>query len=84
MTTKPDFVGFARELFKLSDWPEGGDIDGFSFQDAAEKHGLLIPEVRTSPCGEYCHCAEYHGDMKDGVTCYRKTEALETDSGQIT
>ena len=61
---------FCRELFELADWPEGGDIDGFSFQDAAVKHGLLTAETRTERCGERCYCAdEYHGEeaMREGV-----------------
>ena len=74
---RPDFIGFARELFKLSGWPEGGDVDGWDVQTVAVKHGLLISETRTTPCGEGCFCAEYHGDMKDGVTCYRKVKELE-------
>ena len=70
---------FAREMFELADWPEGGGIDGFSFQDAAVKHGLLTAETRTERCGEKCYCADdYHGEeaMKDGVTCYRKADWL--------
>ena len=73
---KVDLELFARKMFELSDWPEGGDIDMFDFQEAAIECGLLIPETRTEPCGEHCHCAEYHGDMKDGVTCYRKAPIL--------
>lgn len=64
---------FVLKMFELSDWPEGGDIDGFAFQDEAIAHGYLRAETRTAPCGESCHCAEYHGDMTEGVTCYRKT-----------
>ena len=70
---------FAREMFELADWPEGGDIDGFAFQDTAVKHGLLIEETRTERCGEKCYCAdEYHGEdaMREGVTCYRKSQWL--------
>lgn len=69
---------FAHKMFDLSDWPEGGDIDGFDFQDAAVECGLLITETRTEPCEENCHCAEYHGAeaMKEGVTCYRKAKFL--------
>lgn len=67
---------FTRKMFDLTDWPEGGDIDGGDFQDAAVVSGLLVPETRTESCGAGCFCTEYHGDMSDGVTCYRKTEWL--------
>ena len=71
-----DLEKFAKKMFELSDWPEGGDIDGFDFQEAAVECGLLTPETRHEPCGDNCHCAEYHGDMKEGVTCYRKAPFL--------
>ena len=67
---------FAIRLFELSGWPEGGDIDGFDFQEAAIECGLLTSEFRYEPCGENCHCAEYHGAMSGGVTCYRKAPFL--------
>lgn len=70
----PRLLAFVRDLFTLSGWPEGGDIDGFDFQEVCVKHGLLIPHTVTEPCGQSCSCAEYHGrdDMQEGVTCYRK------------
>ena len=74
------FREFAKEMFKLSDWPEGGDIDGADFQDAAVKCGLLIPETRYAPCSEDgCRCAEYYGgdDFELGVTCYRISPVLK-------
>lgn len=67
---------FVRDLFIASDWPDGGDIDGFEFQELAAKHGVLTPETRTEPCQENCWCSEYHGDMSAGVTCYRKAKWL--------
>ena len=70
---------FAKRMFELSDWPEGGDIDGFDFQEAAVECGLLTSETRTEPCTMgscYCFCAEYHGDMSDGVICFRKAKFL--------
>ena len=76
--TPLDLEKFARKMFELSDWPEGGDIDGFDFQEAAVECGLLTPETRTQPCGDNCFCEDYHGEMKDGVTCYRKTKFLTT------
>ena len=71
---------FAADMFDASDWPDGGDIDGFEFQEAAIKRGILIPETRRERCGERCHCAENHSEseMKDGVTCYRKPEWLQS------
>lgn len=79
-----DLEKFAKRMFELSDWPEGGDIDGFDFQEAASECGLLTPETRIEPCtmgSEYCHCSEYHGDMSGGVTCYRKAKfLLNTDA----
>lgn len=35
----PDWEGFGRAV--MADWPEGGDIDGFTLQDMAVEHGLL-------------------------------------------
>lgn len=69
---KPDFKKFAERMFEFYDWPDGGDIDGQSFQDIAFECGLLKMEVRTEPCGEFCRCLEYHGDMSSGVKCFRK------------
>lgn len=71
-------LAFARKMFELSDWPDGGDIDGFEFQEAAIECGMLKAEQRTEPCEEDCHCAQYHGAdaMKEGVTCYRKAAFL--------
>ena len=71
-----DLEKFAKKMFELSDWPDGGGIDGFAFQDAAVECGLLIPEIHKEPCGEGCFCADYHGDMSEGVTCYRKAPFL--------
>ena len=70
--------GFVKELFELADWPDGGDIDGFDFQDTAVKFGVLETEQRTEPCGESCNCAEYYSDdeWQDGITCYRIAAAL--------
>ncbi len=73
-----DLEKFAKKMFELSGWPEGGDIDGFDFQDAAAECGLLTKETRHEPCGESCFCAIYHGDMSEGVTCYRKAPFLMT------
>ena len=67
----PDFEAFAWAV--LADWPENCP-DEVDIQDLAVKHGLLIPEQRTPPCGEYCWCAEYHGSGEP-VTCYHRAES---------
>lgn len=67
---------FAIAMFEAADWPDGGNIDGFTFQEAAVACGLLIPEERAEPCGENCRCAEYNGTDGFPVTCYRKAEWL--------
>jgi len=71
----PDLAKFARLLFAESEWPEGGDIDGFAFQDAAVECGLLTPETRTQACAENCHCAETQG-FEGPVICFRKAAFL--------
>lgn len=67
---------FVVELFEETDWPEGGDLDGFVFQEAAARAGILTPQERTEFCAENCHCAEYHGDPTGGFVCYRKPQWL--------
>ena len=79
-----DLEKFAKRLFELSAWPEGGDIDAFDFQETAVECGLLTPETRTEPCNpDNCHCAEHHGDMSGGVTCYRKASFLMTHNVEL-
>ena len=76
-----DLEKFAKKMFNLADWPEGGDIDCLDFQEAAIECGLLITEIRTEPCTPNtsdCFCAVYKGDMSEGVTCYRKAPFLMT------
>ena len=71
---------FVKDVFKLSDWPDGGDIDMFDFQDCAERHQLLIPHEVTEPCNVgkeeelSCFCAEF-GDFPQ--TCYRMVDWLK-------
>lgn len=61
LSSNPDLLGFAKAIFEATDWPTGGDLDGFAFQEIAEKYGLLKAETRTAPClPEGCHCAEYY------------------------
>lgn len=67
-------LAFARDI--LAFWPEGG-LDGDELQEAAVKHGLLVPETRYAPCGEEgtCSCADYATpeEFAAGVTCYRRS-----------
>ncbi len=68
---------FAREV--MAAWPEGG-IEGDDLQEIAVKHGLLAPEIRHEPCGEWCQCNGIGGygsdDWQRGVECYRRTALL--------
>ena len=68
---------FAQSIMEA--WPEGG-IEGDDLQEIAVKHGLLAPETRHEPCGEWCKCngiGEYDSDdWQRGVTCYRRTALL--------
>ena len=83
MSHEKQLIDFVNEIFKIADWPEGADIDGLDMQDAAEKHGILIPEIRHQPCGEFCMCAEScldDDDWEKGVKCFRKAEFLSSVS----
>lgn len=68
---------FAREV--MESWPDGG-IEGDDLQEIAVKHGMLAPEIRHEPCGEWCNCQNLNGldsdDWKGGVECYRRTALL--------
>ena len=59
-------------------WPDGWGIEGDELQHIATEHGMLIPEIRTDPCGDACRCAErvLPKEWIDGVVCYRKTALL--------
>lgn len=76
----PGFVAFARDV--LADFPNGFP-DGFDLNDLAIKHGLLIGKTVTERCGEFCNCAEYHGEdkLKGGVTCYHRHAAIAQQKG---
>ena len=65
-------------------YPDCGDIDGGTFQDLAERHGILVPETRHEPCGEFCNCAQvvYDEEWTEGVKCYRAAEWLIAKEGQ--
>ena len=68
---------FAREV--MAAWPEGG-IEGDDLQEIAHRHGMLAPEIRHEPCGEWCQCNSMNcldsDDWKGGVECYRRTALL--------
>ncbi len=64
---------FAADMFEISDWPDGGDIDMFDFQEAAEARGLLVRVRAEEPCGENCGCVEWGEFPRD---CLRKTHRL--------
>lgn len=76
---------FADKMFELADWPDGGDIDMFAFQDAAVECGLLVPEQRFAPCSEdNCTCAGYYteDEFKAGITCYRRAPRDDQKRGE--
>ena len=64
-------------------WPDGG-IGGDDLQEIAVKHGMLAPETRFEPCGEWCNCNSMNcldsDDWKGGVECYRRTALLMGES----
>jgi hypothetical protein len=64
-------------------WPEGG-IEGDDMQEIAVKHGMLAPEIRHEPCGEWCNCNAGvdvdGGEWERGVECYRRTALLTGES----
>ena len=68
---------FAREVMEA--WPDGG-IEGDDLQEIATRHGMLAPEIRHEPCGEWCQCNCMNcldsDDWKGGVECYRRTALL--------
>ena len=71
MSEEEKMKAFIRELFDIY-YPDCGDIDGGELQDLAEKHGILVPEIRHVPCGEFCNCAQVCSDeeFEEGVKCY--------------
>ncbi len=68
---------FAVEVMEA--WPDGG-IEGDDLQEIAHKHGMLAPEIRHEPCGEWCNCNAGvdvdGGEWDRGVECYRRTALL--------
>jgi hypothetical protein len=53
----------------FGEFPEHGDVDGFTLQDIAQECGLLVEQRVEIPCGENCACAE-NGVDGEGL-CYR-------------
>lgn len=72
MSEEEKMKAFIRDLFDEY-YPDMGDIGGDVLQDLAEKHGILLPEIRHEPCGEFCNCAQVCSDeeFEEGVKCYR-------------
>ena len=75
MSNEEKMLAFIRDLFD-DFYPECGDIDGGTLQDLAEKHGILVPEIRHEPCEDECNCSElnYDEDWKNGVSCFHLAE----------
>lgn len=73
---------FAVEVMEA--WPDGG-IEGDDLQEIAVKHGLLAPDLRHEPCGEWCNCnclGDFDSaDWQRGVECYRRTALLTGEAG---
>jgi hypothetical protein len=63
---------FVGKMFEATDWPDGGDIDGFEFQRIAAECGLLAEVEMKEACGEFCQCLEMAVDFP--ATCYRPTQ----------
>lgn len=66
-------LGFVKELIRdfdsenLAEWQ-------WEVIELAENHGLFEKVIVTEPCGEHCLCAEYYGNMDDGVECHRPVD----------
>lgn len=70
----PNIRGFVIDLIDAHrGWSGPGDIDGGTFQELAEKHGVFVVERRAEQCGDVCECAEY-GDWP--LDCYRTHPSL--------
>ena len=73
---------FAQAIMEA--WPEGG-IEGDDLQEIACRHGMLAPEIRHEPCGEWCNCnclGDFDSaDWQRGVECYRRTALLTGEAG---
>lgn len=81
MLDQEKMKSFIRELFDIY-YPDCGDIDGGDLQDLAEKHGILVSEIRHIPCNdELCACAQVCSDMEffEGVKCYHLADWLFED-----
>ncbi len=61
-------LAFAHRCIEVA--REGSDVDGGDVQAWAIEAQLLVPEQRTTHCGEACRCAEFT-DEGAPFTCYR-------------
>ena len=72
---------FANDIMEA--WPDGG-IEGDDLQEIATRHGMLAPEIRYEPCGEWCQCNCMNclnsDDWNGGVECFRRTALLMGES----
>ena len=60
-----DLLETHLRLRKFVDWvldemKDGGDLDGGSFQDNAQRLGILVETRPTEPCSDTCVCSEYY------------------------
>ena len=77
MSEEEKMKAFIRELFDIY-YPDCGDIDGEELQDLAEKHEILLPEIRHEPCGEFCNCAQVCSDeeFEEGLDKFMSKHGL--------
>lgn len=63
-----------EDLFDTIDWPDSGSIDGFEFEQWAEKHGYIVARTVHEPCGEDCICQGVADDrdFEAGMECFQK------------
>jgi len=75
----PNFQAFVSELIQQC-WIDHGpsDCDGGTFQDLAEKHGVLTARKQVGPCGEGCNCELDEGQVS---TCYTPHPSLFPSGG---
>lgn len=77
-------VAFA--LAVLKQWHgdgERGDIDGAWLQETALAAGVCRKEIRATPCGERCACAEFsgHGEALECIPIVDEVWELVKSSG---
>ena len=68
-------IEFAR--WAISEHREDcADLDGSTIQDKLEELGLTERVTVAEPCGEFCHCAEYHDVDEWPVQCIRLVDGV--------